>query len=96
MQHMHRCKQRQLNTRIILFTSAAIRHTREIKISVQTQEQPLHLRSILHNDTVTFQKHSAQTETGVNDQRLLGMKRDYALSDTNQMKEQKNCIRLEK
>lgn len=66
----------------------------EIKISVQTGEQPrqrcIH-PSQWHPDL--SQKRSTQTETEVNDQRLLGMKRDYALSAANQMKEQKNCIR---
>lgn len=78
------------------FTHTTIRYMHEIKIGVQTREQPLQLCPILHNGTVTFQKHSTQTETEVNDQRLLGMKRDYALSAANQMKEQKNCIRWDK
>lgn len=48
-------------------------------------KQPLQLRSILHNDTVTFPNIPRRQEQ-VNDQQLLGMKRDYALGAANQMK----------
>lgn len=94
-QHAHRCKQRQFNTHAHIMT-----HYNQIH--AWDKNQCTNMWSSLWSSALSFTmaqwpfRYIPHRQKPKNNQRLHGMKRDYAPSAANQMSEQKNCIRWDK